>query len=177
MRRVTQAWRAAEDVLLQHKVRRAPVNVRRIAGTYAQVIERVLDRDISGALVPLGGSHWVIVVNSLHHPNRKRFTVAHELGHLILHRYKTPHADRGFRLRDARSSEGSVLEEIQANQFAAELLMPRSMLMRALEDTDLEHAPANEDQDDNFERIVHQLSGHFRVSRQAMAVRLSSLLA
>ena len=120
MRGVQQAWKAAEKVLKDNRVRRTPISVARIASRYATVVKRALEDDISGALIPLGENEWAILVNSQHHPNRQRFTIAHELGHLLLHGYRTPHADTQFRFRDARSSEGSVLEEIQANQFAAE---------------------------------------------------------
>ncbi|SRR6266566_1185778 len=177
MRGVLQAWKAAEKVLRDHSDRRTPVNVERIAAKYAKVIKRALEDDLSGALIPLGESGWTILVNSLHHPNRQRFTIAHELAHLVLHGYKTPHADKHFRFRDARSSEGSVLEEIQANQFAAELLMPRAMIMKAVERNSFQHAPANKSEEKQFEALVTKLARDFRVSRQAMTVRLSSLIA
>ena len=177
MRGVAQAWRAAEKVLEDHTVRRAPINVVKIASKYASVIKRPLEDDISGALIPLGQDDWAILVNSRHHPNRQRFTIAHELGHLLLHGYRTPHADRQFRLRDARSSEGSVLEEIQANQFAAELLMPRAMIMKAVDRNSFQHAPADKSEEKQFEALVTKLARDFRVSRQAMTVRLSSLVA
>jgi len=100
------------------------------------------------------------------------------LGHLLLHGYRTPHADKQFRLRDARSSEGSVLEEIQANQFAAELLMPRPMIMKAIRQHGFQHAPANELlEEEEFEALVRKLAKDFGVSRQAMTIRLSSLVA
>ncbi len=177
MRGVVQAWRAAEKVLKNHRVRRAPVNVARIAGDYASMVRRPLEDDISGALIPLGEDEWGILVNSQHHPNRQRFTLAHELGHLLLHGYRTPNADKQFRLRDARSSEGSVLEEIQANQFAAELLMPRAMIMKAIDRHGFQHSPASESEEAQFEELVAKLARDFRVSRQAMTVRLSSLFA
>lgn len=177
MRGIAQAWRAAEKVLEDHGVRRAPINVIKIASKHASVIKRPLEDDISGALIPLGQSDWAILVNSRHHPNRQRFTIAHELGHLLLHGYRTPHADRQFRLRDTRSSEGSVLEEIQANQFAAELLMPRAMILRAVDRNRFQHAPADEAEEKQFEALVMKLAKAFRVSRQAMTLRLSSLVA
>src|SRR5439155_24819979 len=94
MRGVAQAGRAAEKVVEDHGVRRAPINVVKIASKHASVIKRPLEDDISGALIPLGENDWAILVNSRHHPNRQRFTIAHELGHLLLHGYRTPHADR-----------------------------------------------------------------------------------
>ena len=178
MRGVQQAWNAAAKVLKDHRVRRTPINVARIASKHATLVKRVLEDDISGALIPLGESEWAILVNSKHHPNRQRFTIAHELGHLLLHGYRTPHADKQFRLRDARSSEGSVLEEIQANQFAAELLMPRATILRAIQRHGFQHAPANEEiEEQQFEALVSKLAKDFGVSRQAMTIRLSSLVA
>jgi len=128
-------------------------------------------------LIPLGENEWAILVNSQHHPNRQRFTIAHELGHLLLHGYRTPHADTQFRLRDARSSEGSVLEEIQANRFAAELLMPRTMILKAIQRYGFQHAPANEMEEEQFDALVSKLAKDYGVSRQAMTIRLSSLVA
>lgn len=177
MRGIAEAWKAAEKVLKDQGVRRGPINVAKIASKHALVVKRALEDDISGALIPLGENKWAILVNARHHPNRQRFTIAHELGHLLLHGYRTPHADKQFRFRDARSSEGSVLEEIQANQFAAELLMPRKMIMRAIERCGFQHAPANDVEEKQFEVVVGKLATDFRVSRQAMTLRLSSLLA
>lgn len=177
MRRLLRAWKEAEKVLTTHRVRRAPVNVRAITEHYAQVIARPLDEEISGALIPPETVGWTILVNSTHPTVRQRFTLAHELGHLILHGYTTPHADRRFKFRDARSSEGSAVEEIQANQFAAELLMPRSMVLAAAKSHTIEHTPLNEGDDDALEVLAADLAQRFQVSRQAMLIRLSSLFA
>ena len=73
----------------------------------------------------------IIGVNALHHPNRQRFTVAHECGHLILHKAqitKEVHVDKDFPMlmRDSVSAAGVNEMEIEANVFAAELLMPGS---------------------------------------------------
>jgi Zn-dependent peptidase ImmA (M78 family) len=177
MRRVLQAWKAAERVLADHGIRAAPVDVLKIAKRYATVIERSLDSDVSGALIPLIGGKWAIVVNADHAMVRKRFTVAHELGHLLLHGYTSPHADRTFKFRDARSAEGTAIDEIQANQFAAELLMPRALVLKAAASVPFDHAPATEEEEHKADQCLRSLSDQFKVSRQAMTVRLSSLLS
>lgn len=56
-------------------------------------------------------------------PARKRYTLAHELGHLMLHPL-----GRQYRDRDYRGEEHSQIEEAQANRFAADLLMPMWMM-------------------------------------------------
>jgi Zn-dependent peptidase ImmA (M78 family) len=177
MRRVLQAWKTADKVLQTHNVHRAPVDVRAIASKYATVVERPLDNEISGVVAPLEQNRWIIMVNSTHPPVRQRFTIAHELGHVLLHGYTSPHADRTFRFRDARSSEGSALEEIQANQFAAAVLMPRVLLLKAVRAHSLDHAPSGDADDEAFESCVAELAKRFQVSRQAMTIRLSSLFA
>jgi Zn-dependent peptidase ImmA (M78 family) len=135
LRRAIRVSRAVQKILAELPRLKVPVDVYSIASRYATVTERDMDDDISGMLVPLAAyrkqQSWAIVVNKSHAMVRKRFTVAHELGHLFLHGYTAPHADRGFliRLRSARASDGTVAEEIEANQFAAELLMPKEALI------------------------------------------------
>jgi Zn-dependent peptidase ImmA (M78 family) len=175
MRRVQKARKAAEDLLASFEPFDGPVPVEKIASRYARIVERQLDPGISGALVPVEDDQWLILVNQQHAPTRKRFTIAHELGHLRLHGFKSIHADRAFKFRDVRSSEGSAAEEIEANQFAAELLMPRRRIMEAAKITLLEYAPVD-DEDPAFDDLVSELALKFGVSRQAMAIRLSSLL-
>jgi Zn-dependent peptidase ImmA (M78 family) len=177
MRRLERAWKAADQLLLTHQVRHAPVDVESIASKHASVVYRSLDPDISGVLMPLDHGKWAIVVNADHSPVRQRFTIAHELGHIFLHSFTTPHADRAFRFRDARSSEGSALEEVQANQFAAELLMPRRLVLKVAIDSGFQHAPSNPGDDETFEAWVREMAEQFDVSRQAMTVRLSSILS
>lgn len=178
MRNVQRAIREAERVLQQNNVKSAPVKVERIASQFAHVVKQSLDSDISGMLVPLpqpvDERKWAIVVNKAHSEVRQRFTIAHELGHLLLHGYKSAHADRAFkvRLRDSQSSEGSVLEEIEANRFAAELLMPASLLRGKLANHPFEYAPA-----ESSDRHVTSLAKEFNVSTQALQIRLSTLLA
>lgn len=173
-----RAIKEATKVLSLAHVKTAPVPVQNVAENWAHVVKQKLDEDISGMLVPLPDSadekRWAIVVNSIHPKVRQRFTIAHELGHLILHGYTSAHADRNFkiRLRDSQSSEGSVTEEIEANRFAAELLMPESILRARLSDYSLEYAPA----DESNEQELRKLAREFDVSTQALSIRLATIL-
>ena len=69
--------------------------------------------------------------------------------------------------RNAVSSRGDDIKEIQANQFAASLLMPRDVLESAyeklLETTNVRH------------EIVERLARQFSVSKHAMELRLVNL--
>lgn len=180
MRHLDRAWKKAQEVLGEEHVRSPRVPIERIARKYARLIEAEMDQDISGMLVPpenpIEGHRWTIVVNKTHPRTRKRFTIAHELGHLLLHDFKAPHADRGYkiRFRNQRSSDGSVVEEIEANQFAAELLMPRAMVLERLSKMGLEYAPV--DEDDASSSAISELADQFEVSKAALSIRLSNLL-
>jgi Zn-dependent peptidase ImmA (M78 family) len=108
----------------------------------------------------------VIVVNASHHPNRQRFTLAHELAHHVLHRdYLTEnvHVDTTVLTRNERSSTGADRKEVEANAFAAELLMPQPQLRR------LGKVDVNDDVK------LADLARTFKVSPTAMAIRLENL--
>ena len=81
-----------------------------------------MDDELSG-LACIRDDVPIIGINALHAPNRQRFTLAHELAHVRLHRHELEHAvhvDRGSLRRDALAAEGVDPIEIEANSFAAE---------------------------------------------------------
>jgi Zn-dependent peptidase ImmA (M78 family) len=143
----------------------APVDVESVARRLGILVRRTpTDDDISGFLLRHPGGQAIIGVNTLHHPNRQRFTIAHEIGHFILHQQQV-HIDRAVvKLRDRASSQGDDDEEVEANGFAAELLMPVEFLGR-----DLERLPPTDFHDD---RRMQQLAKSYLVSVQAMTNRL-----
>ncbi len=75
--------------------------------------------EISGLLVIMKGKPY-IGVNSNQNDLRKRFTTAHEIGHFVLHK-------ASFYLCGNKSEEK---EEIEANYFASELLLPAELILR-----------------------------------------------
>ncbi|TCV95980.1 uncharacterized protein DUF955 [Luteibacter rhizovicinus] len=100
---------------------RLPLNVRGVAEYLGlEVVEEPMDDDMSGFLEIRSGQ-WVVGVNAFHHLNRKRFTIAHEIAHFLLHSEgQTEFRDRTF----ARRTNDPSRMEREADQFAAELLMP-----------------------------------------------------
>jgi Zn-dependent peptidase ImmA (M78 family) len=126
-----------------------------------------LEEDLSG-MIFMKDPASIIVVNSLHHPNRQRFTLAHELGHFELHWTEIGsevHVDKSFLAfaRNANSSMGWDRKEIEANRFAGELLVPQHMLLQELRDRDV---------DVEDERLITEMAGRFKVSRQMMTFRI-----
>ena len=146
-----------------------PVDVDRIAAHLgAQVVEERLDRALSGLLYR-DGDQVVIGVNSSHAERRRRFTIAHEIGHLVLHRGRPlvlEHVRVNF--RNATSSTATDVEEIQANAFAAALLMPSAHVIASAKS-------ALEDPSANDSSLVRDLADGFEVSEQAMEYRLINL--
>lgn len=162
--------RQVERLLQQNRVNQAPVDVEAIAlSLNAQVRKQPTDEEVSGFLYREPGKPAVIGVNSRQHPNRQRFTIAHEIGHLALHNFESVHVDRGFfvKLRGPASSTGENVEEVEANLFAAELLMPRAFLK-----ADLAQHNTVDFLDDEF---LQGLAARYGVSVQAMTIRLSYL--
>lgn len=152
----------AEDILQQFWDGRLPVDVKGIARALG--VKVVLASDlagISGEVTRTSGGGYTIKVNRNDPRVRKRFTIAHELGHIALGHL----AGEERRLRDPRENYSLVYydpKERDANRFAAELLMPsdavRNAIMR-LEGDDM----------------IRQLADLFSVSRTAMGIRLKAL--
>jgi len=131
---------------------------------------RVMDlKEVSG-LVVRDGSVTVIGVNRKHHLTRRRFTVAHEFAHALLHEGKEVRYDTDFRVdfRSGESSLGVNVEEMEANFFAASILMPRRLL---------EADPLMSDLDVEDAATTKALAARYEVSPHAMSIRLGNLAA
>ena len=158
----------AKEMLARLGIKSNPTPVEKIAKALgAQVRFSPFDEELSG-MVYIKEGVPIIGVNSLHHPNRQRFTIAHELGHLELHREMITsniHVDKNFPalMRDTNSATGTEQIEIQANQFAAELLMPRDLIDKAMEGKQF-------DIDDDGP--IEELAKKFKVSKQALEYRI-----
>ena len=117
-------------------------------------VSGMIARDASGE----SESGFVISVNSSDHYLRRRFTVAHEIAHFLLHRDKI--GDGIFDDAMYRSDKMNSTEEFEANNMAADLLMPRFLVVnevrKGVSDTT---------------RLAHT----FQVSEPAMRVRMRYL--
>jgi len=151
----------------RHDLAGPPLDVQQLAQKLGiKVTKSDLGADCSGLLVKRGNSA-VLAVNWEHHPNRQRFTIAHEIGHFLLHKSGT-YVDRSTSafFRNSESGSGTVKEEREANHFAAALLMPATWITRAISGASL-------NVDD--EMAILDLAEHFEVSPQAMSFRLANL--
>ena len=125
----------------------------------------------------LGGINFesqVIFVNPFveAHEGRYSFTIAHELGHHVLHReaYLAGHGEAVM----CRSGEGRPAEEVEADHFAEALLMPSSVVKDAAE-VSRWRGVASARGHTAFSADVIKISGISNVSVQAMKTRLRRL--
>lgn len=120
------------------------------------VIIASLGPDIAGLYAPLNGG--VALIAGKDTPVRRRFTLAHELGHHCL-----GHGDRldtPATIRDAPTEE-----EVDANQFAAEFIAPKKAVESFVESL-ADASPSLE--------LVCRVSNHFAVSAQMARIRLET---
>lgn len=91
-----------------------------------EVVYLPLSPGTCGCLIPEHApnmrTNYLIVVNSRHPKERQTFTIAHELGHYTMHRYMKPN----FVCRPWPNNQ----LDIEANIFAAELLMPAPIVRK-----------------------------------------------
>lgn len=102
-----------------------------------------------------GDSGFVIYVNASHSKVRRRFTIAHEIGHFVLHKSLIGDGIVEDALMRAQGFSSRI--EYQANQFAADLLMPWHLI-------EIAKTQGTES--------VEALAEAFQVSRDAMSIRL-----
>jgi Zn-dependent peptidase ImmA (M78 family) len=159
----------ARQVLEQAGVLEAPVPVEDIAQQQgARLSLEPFKGGISGMLFR-DAERTVIGVNASHARTRQRFTIAHEIGHLLLHERRSMFVDTHIYRRDEVSSMGTESEEREANAFAAELLMPAGFVEDEARELMDQHPSITARQ------LVARLAVRFEVSQQAMEIRLGAL--
>jgi len=115
-----------------HAEGRFPVPVEQLATEYSKrrfpdapvvAVEGRPLGSFEGALYPVhDGKGWAVIYNSSVSDGRRRFTIAHEFGHYLMHRHLFPRglecSEESITFRDGRELEK------EADEFAAYLLMP-----------------------------------------------------
>lgn len=163
------ARRKARELLNEVGVRNAPIPVQELVSHLNATIRySPYEGSLSGMVHRRSDGTSVIGINSQHHQVRQRFTIAHEIAHLVLHTDEILHVDDRYLigLRSDVSSAATDDSEIEANQFAAELLMPEELLIDDLQKLPNELEP---------EAAIKQIAAKYEVSVQAMTIRLHAL--
>lgn len=145
--------------IIRERQRSAPVQMVPLANDFGiKVYKMNWDRNsgLSGLIRrnPESPEEFEIYVNQNHSQQRRRFTIAHEIAHALLHPFEI-----GDGLQDDALLRSGLPQsiEFQANRMAADLLMPWHLLRPKL---------------DSGATDVNWLAHEFDVSPQAMAIRL-----
>lgn len=163
MSRRVKAERAAEQLI--EKVQTNDLNL--IANYLKiQIKYEKFPSSLSGAYFK-EGENLYIAVNDGHNEHRQRFSIAHEIGHHIMHESAIFHYDKLIYDKSSkqerqifyRAEDIISLDEVEANHFAAALLMPRKSV-----EEDFLKMPS-----------VCQLSEKYNVSEEAMQYRLINI--
>lgn len=175
-RRVVE--KQAEHVLERMGITKPPVDVEKVArGLGYKVVFKYYDDDeLSGTVFTDSRGAITLGINTFQAPVRQRFSIAHEIGHAQMHLGGRQANDELFvdpparmLFRDGKASLGEYKQEIEANQFAAALLMPADFVSTVgsrLVKTNASISVA---------RLVDSLAERFEVSAQAMKYRLVTL--
>ncbi len=146
-----------------------PINVLKFAELIGVKVKmNDFGDDVSGFLVTKNNQN-LIGINPSESKQRQRFTIAHELGHFMLHaqnRNKDLMFISKVHFRDNNSTTGENQKEIEANAFAAALLMPKPILQ-----LELDNLPNNISE----EEAITILAKRFQVSSIAMTYRIERL--
>lgn len=157
----------AEALLVNNNLFTAGFDVKKLAKLLKiNLKEENLSDDVSGFFV-MTDTDSNITYNKRNGKVRQRFTIAHEIGHYILHSKEQPiFIDKtpSVMFRNNSSSTGEDFKEREANAFAASLLMPKKLI-----EQEILHSPNDVDQ------AIEHLANKFKVSQQAMSFRLSNL--
>lgn len=145
------------EVVARH-VDSAPVDLDAMAAELGLTVIRSksLGGDVSGS-IRRSRTGFIVRVNADHPVTRQRFTLAHEIGHFVLHRDLIGDGITDDALY--RSTLGGDIET-QANRFAADILMPARLVRQVWREG---------------ERSLVGLTERFGVSEDAMRIRLRSL--
>lgn len=168
---VFKARGKAAKLLAKYKIDSAPIDVKELAKKEGcKLTQFEGQNDISGMLKRFDKKN-VIAYNDSHPETRKRFTIAHEIGHLICHYDRDVFVDKTQRVnfRNARSGLAIDQQEIEANAFAASLLMPKNLIEQEASSLISGGMVTQVDE------LIEKLADTFQVSSQAMEYRLKNL--
>lgn len=165
----------AQTLLDTYKITTLPVPVDEVAKKAGiNLFPFDLGDDVSGVLHIING-----VSNIGYNPNeskvRQRFTIAHELGHFILHNESgvekvfvdNENYYQFIMFRSSNLTAKDLKKEKEANAFAAALLMPQSFVIKEIQ--------GYNGFDFSDSSMINELAKKFEVSTQAMSYRIINL--
>ena len=155
---------AAERETLSLFTNEVPVRVGALAEALGlSVYKSALAPNVSGLIEPSASSPsgYQIKVNRYEHPDRQRFTIAHEIAHYLLHRDLI---GQGVVDNVLYRSKLSSQIEVEANRLAADIVMPAKKVRERLSNV------SSSDPEEQYRTLAR----NFRVSPAAMKIRIGA---
>jgi Zn-dependent peptidase ImmA (M78 family) len=159
------------ELLKKYGITSPPIPIKDIVRKESvELLSYDLGENVSGILVIENGK-GTIGYSPNNSRMRQRFTIAHELGHYILHRQARNEVfvDKDFIVKyrsEKKYSQAEIRQEQEANAFAAFLLMPKALLQAELARKDYQDLSETE--------FISAMAKVFDVSIPAMTYRLSN---
>lgn len=154
-----------------------PINVDKIADHLGIRVEYKLELDGSVGSISFENDDALVTINRIENTfePRRRFTLAHEIAHYWLH--KETDRNEFVDTRKTMSRKGSYWDvyESEANNFAAELLMPKKELIKRGREIIETYLKKNAVEKMPVKEFVPEMAKLFEVSNPAMEYRLKNL--
>ena len=151
----------AARVLSRHGLR-PPYDLESLVREYGQIEYHSFPINADGITIGIGGETKPdILINNQQPVTRQKFTLAHELGHIIIPWHTgtiVSHIDSVLADLEYREMES------EANQFASELLIPRSWLLEIKEDLN------------SVESFINKVLVDTSASRDAVLIKIFNIL-
>lgn len=157
----------------------APVDVDKVAEMLGISVEMdfSLDDDQIVGQILFSNDKPVVRINPVEnsYEPRRRFTLAHEIGHFCLHAAISKRGFTDSRKTMSRSESYWDVYESEANGFAAQLLMPKTLLIAEGNQIISNYLNKNNVKSMPSSVFVDLMASKFNVSNKAMEYRLKNL--
>lgn len=145
------------EALIKTNSFQVPVNLKDVALFFNVKVHYFhLPERIAGVKLPFRDGSYVIILNSRHSIRKRRYTLAHELGHIEL-----GHFPSDVDIITNEHHKETDRQDREAEIFAAELLMPETHVRKSV-NVENKHS-------------LEELCKLYGVSKQAMQIRLDEL--
>lgn len=154
----------AKELLREYENISLPVDPKKIAEAKGIIVKEDDVEGYTGMLLVVNSSALISIKRGIREPGKKRFTLAHELGHYFLPNHIT-HLNTNFRCTetDLNNFGQKGNKESEANEFAAELLMPEEAFIERIKYNDLSYD------------LIQSLTKDFDTSLTATSIRFVEL--
>lgn len=150
----------AHNILSMYKIVEPAIDVEKIATLLDFQVFPFDFPETMSAVIKIDGTKKVLAFNKNKPEVRQRFSIAHELGHYLSGHNNFSHEHETHVDRDKKYLDPHHRDEEEADEFAAELLMPESMLKKDVLEDSME---------------IEALAKRYKVSEQAMIIQLINL--